>query len=110
MTTDKRPFRVKRNYPKILRNRKQRIERRLAPRNWEDQARPMLKASNIHYEMAPRVQGLNCGGIGAMHWLVQRLGLVEDLDRHLPLLKGHVPYHENDHVLNIYYNNPAGGE
>jgi hypothetical protein len=43
----------------------------------------MLKASNIHYEMAPRVQGLNCGGIGALHLLVQRLGLVADLDRSL---------------------------
>ena len=46
------------------------------PKNWEDQARPMLQASNIHYEMAPRVQGINCGGIGAMHLMVQRLGLV----------------------------------
>src|SRR5712692_3967690 len=110
MTTDKRPFRVNRNYPKILRNRKQRIERRLAPKNWEDQARPMLKASNIHYEMAPRVQGLNCGGIGAMHLLVQRLGLVADLDRSLALLKVHLPYHESDHVLNIAYNILAGGQ
>src|SRR3989449_3925418 len=110
MTTDKRPFRVKRNYPKILRSRKQRIQRRLAPKNWEDQPRPMLKASNIHYEMAPRVQGLNCGGIGAMHLLVQRLGLVEDLDRHLQLLKVHLPYHESDHVLNLAYNILAGGE
>jgi hypothetical protein len=101
---------VKRNYPKILRNRKQRIERRLAPKNWDDQARPMLKASNIHYEMAPRVQGINCGGIGAMHLLVQRLGLVEDLDRHLQLLKIHLPYHESDHVLNLTYNILAGGE
>ena len=73
MTTDKRPFRVNRNYPKILRSRKQRIQRRLAPKNWEDQPRPMLKASNIVYEMAPRVQGINCGGIGALHLLVQRL-------------------------------------
>src|SRR2546426_9834794 len=109
MTTDKRPFRVKRNYPKILRNRKQRIQRRLAPKNWEDQARPMLKASNIHYEMAPRVQGLNCGGLGAMHLMVQRLGLVADLDRNLELLKVHLPYHESDHVLNIAYNIVAGG-
>src|SRR2546427_10459798 len=110
MTTDKRPFRVKRDYPKILRNRKRRIERRLAPKNWEAQARPMLKASNIHYEMAPRVQGLNCGGIGAMHLLVQRLGLVEDLDRNLALLKVHLPYQESDHVLNIAYNILAGGQ
>jgi hypothetical protein len=78
--------------------------------NWEDQARPMLKASSVHYEMAPRVQGLNCGGIGAMHLLVQRLGLVADLDRSLALLKVHLPYHESDHVLNIAYNILAGGQ
>src|SRR5512136_1032946 len=110
MTTDKRPFRVNRNYPKILRSRKQRIQRRLAPKNWEDQPRPMLRASNIVYEMAPRVQGINCGGIGALHLLVQRLGLVEDLDRQLHLLKVHLPYHESDHVLNLAYNILAGGQ
>jgi hypothetical protein len=70
----------------------------------------MLKANNIHYEIAPRVHGINCGGVGAMHLLVQRLGLVEDLDRHLQLLKIHLPYHESDHVLNITYNILAGGE
>jgi len=101
---------VNRNYPKILRNRKHRIERRLKPRNWEDQARPMLKASNIHYEMAGRAAGMNCGGIGAMHLMVQRLGLVEDLDRTLHLLKVHLPYHESDHVLNLTYNLLAGGQ
>ena len=110
MTTDKRPFRVNRNYPNILRNRKQRIQRRLAPKNWEDQPRPMLKASNIVYQMAPRVQGINCGGIGALHLLVQRLGLIEDLDRQLHLLKVHLPYHESDHVLNLTYNILAGGQ
>jgi hypothetical protein len=45
-----------------------------------------------------------------MHLLVQRLGLVEDLDRNLELLKVHLPYHESDHVLNIAYNILAGGE
>jgi hypothetical protein len=70
----------------------------------------MLKASNIQYEMAERAQGMNCGGIGAMHLMVQRLGLVEDLDRNLELLKVHLPYHESDHVLNIAYNILAGGE
>jgi hypothetical protein len=101
---------VNRNYPKILRNRKRRIDRRLQPKNWEDQPRPMLKASNIVYEMAERAQGMNCGGIGAIHLMVQRLGLVEDLDRNLELLKVHLPYHESDHVLNIAYNIVAGGE
>ena len=70
----------------------------------------MFKGSNIHYEMAERVQAINCGGIGAMHLMVQRLGLVEDIDRNLHLLKVHLPYHESDHVLNIAYNILAGGE
>jgi hypothetical protein len=69
----------------------------------------MLQASNIHYEMAARVQAVNCGGIGAMHLMVQRLGLVEDINEHLKLLKVHLPYHESDHVLNIAYNILAGG-
>ena len=74
---------MNRSYRKILRNRKHRIDRRLAPKNWADQPRPMLKASNIHYEMAERVAGINCGGIGAMHLMVQRLGLIEDINQHL---------------------------
>ena len=69
----------------------------------------MFKGSNIHYEMAERVQAVNCGGIGAMHLMVQRLGLVEDIDLHLSLLKVHLPYHESDHVLNIACNILAGG-
>lgn len=70
----------------------------------------MLKASNIHYEMAERTGALNCGGIGAMHLMVQRLGLVEEIDQHLHLLKVHLPYHESDHVLNFAYNLLAGGQ
>ncbi len=95
---------MNRKYPKILRNRKRRIERRLQPKNWEDRACPMFKASNIHYEMAERAGAMNCGGIGAMHLMAQRLGLVEDIDQHLHLLKVHLPYHESDHVLNLAYN------
>src|SRR5436190_12030922 len=101
---------MNRTYRKILRNRKQRIERRLRPKNWEEQPRPMLRASNIHYEMGERTAAMNCGGIGAMHLIVQRLGLVEDIDKNLQLLKVHLPYHESDHVLNLTYNLLAGGQ
>jgi hypothetical protein len=101
---------VNRNYRKILRNRKQRIERRLRPKNWEDQPQVMLKASNIHCEMAQRTAATNCGGIGAMHLMVQRLGLAEDIDANLHLLKVPLPYHESDHVLNLTYNLLAGGQ
>lgn len=100
---------MNRNYPKILRNRKNRIARRLAPKQWEDQPRPMLKASNIHYEMSGRVNAVSCGGIGAMHLMVQRLGLIEAINQNLKLLKVHLPYHESDHVLNLAYNILAGG-
>ena len=81
----KRTFRVKRDYPKILRNRKARIERRLAPRNWCDQPEPMLRGGNLHYEVAERAGAVGCGGIGAMHTMVQRLGLVKEIDQELHL-------------------------
>ncbi len=105
----KRALRVKRTYRKILRNRKARIAHRLAPRNWCAQAEPMLRGSNLRYEMAERTGAVGCGGLGAIHTLAQRLGLVQDIDRHLELLKVHLPYHESDHVLNLTYNILAGG-
>ena len=68
-----------------------------------------MAASNIHYELAERAQGLGAGGIGAIHLLARRSGLIETLDRRLHLLKIHQPYHESDHVLNIAYNVLCGG-
>ena len=87
-----------------LRNRGRRIRYRLRDINWAPQDRPMLTASNIHYELADRIRGLGPGGIGAMHLLAQRSGLIDEIDRRLHLLKIHLPYHESDHVLNIAYN------
>lgn len=99
----------KRTYRKILRNRKRRIERRLNPKVYENQPRPMFAASNIHYEMAEKTQAISCGGIGAFHQLAQRIGLTREIDQSLHLLSKHVPYHESDHVLNITYNALLGG-
>jgi hypothetical protein len=99
---------VSRSYPKILRNRKRRIERRLDPeRRWSEHPTPMLSASNIHFEMAERDRAVNYGGIGAIHLMGQRLGLAEQIDGRVQLLKRHLPYHESDHVLNLAYNAPA---
>ena len=95
---------------KILSKRKRKIEKRLERRNWEDQARPMFKGSNICYEVDGRDQGISCGGIGVIHTLAKRIGLVKQIDKRLHLLKRHVPYHESDHVLNLAYNVLAGGE
>ena len=92
-----------------LARRKQRIARRLQPRTWPAQATPMYTASNIQYEHSDRVRGLESGGIGAMHRLARHTGLVEAIDRHVELLKVHLPYHESDHVLGIAYNVLCGG-
>jgi hypothetical protein len=70
----------------------------------------MMTATNIHYELADRVQGLSAGGIGAMLLLARRTGLIADIDRNLHLFKRHFPYHESDHVLNIAFNILAGGQ
>ena len=107
MSTNKAQSKVERKRKLI--NRQRRIQHRLRDINWADQPRPMFTASNIHYELADRVRGLGPGGIGAMHLLARRTGLVEAIDRRLHLLKVHLPYHESDHVLNMAYNLLAGG-
>jgi hypothetical protein len=89
--------------------RKRRIARRLRPRTWTAQPRPMYRASNIQYEHSDRVRGLESGGIGAMHRLAQHTGLVAAIDRRVQVLKVHLPYHESDHVLGIAYNILCGG-
>src|SRR3954454_1685553 len=70
----------------------------------------MMTASNIHYELADRVQGIGAGGIGAMLLLARNTGLIKDIDANLVLFKRHQPYHESDHVLNIAFNILAGGK
>jgi hypothetical protein len=84
--------------------RKRRILRRLDKSKLPRSDRPMFTASNIHYEIGERQRGLAHGGIGAMHLLARRIGLIDAIDRRLHLLKIHLPYHESDHVLNLAYN------
>ena len=69
----------------------------------------MIAASNIRYQVAEKVRAIAPGGIGAIHLLARKLGLVHDIDEGLHLLKRHLPYHESDHALSIAYNLLAGG-
>ncbi len=92
-----------------LARRKRRIKERLAHRHWKDQPQPMLWARNIRYELADRDRAITCGGIGAVHLLAHQVGLPQAIDRHIHLLKRHVPYFESDHVLALAYNILAGG-
>jgi len=92
-----------------LTDSKRRIQARLDKTDLRGCSEPMLTASNIHYEIAERCHGIGVGGIGAMHLLVRRLGLIEAIDRRLELLKIHLPYHESDHVLALAYLPLCGG-
>ena len=92
-----------------LARRKRRIQRRLDKTDLRGCHQPMMTASNIHYEIGERCRGIGVGGLGAMHALVRRLGLIDALDRRLQLFKMHLPYHESDHVLALAYLPLCGG-
>jgi hypothetical protein len=94
---------------RLLRQRQQRVLNRIGNRHGPERDQPMMTATNIHYELADRVQGLAAGGIGALLLLARRTGLINDIDHNLHLLKRHLPYHESDHVLNLALNILAGG-
>jgi hypothetical protein len=100
---------VKDKDTKILNLRKENLGKRLERKQWPEQSIPLLRAQNIHYEMAQRVRAIECGGIGAFHLLACNSGLMEAINEKVHLLKRHLPYHESDHVLNIAYNTLTGG-
>jgi Transposase DDE domain group 1 len=83
---------------------KRKIRRRLDRPVIAPSPNPVLTARNIQYETASKTKAIPCGGIGAIHLLVRKLGLAEAIDERLHLLKVHLPYHESDHVLNFAYN------
>jgi hypothetical protein len=92
-----------------LANSKRRIRRRLDKTDLRGCSKPMITASNIHYEIAERSRGISVGGIGAMHTLVRQIGLIEAIDQRLEVLQIHLPYHESDHVLTLAYLPLCGG-
>jgi hypothetical protein len=95
---------------RIFQEGRRRIRLRLANEPGAERPEPMMTATNIHYEHANRVKGLGAGGIGAIFLLAQKIGLIDDVNQNLRLLKRHLPYHESDHVLNIAFNILAGGQ
>jgi Transposase DDE domain group 1 len=98
---------VKANIRNKLAEAKRRIEQRL--KSSGGGSRPMLAAKNIRYELADKTRGIGVGGIGAIHCLAERIGLVDAIDQRLQVLKIHLPYHESDHVLSLAYNALCGG-
>ena len=65
------------------RDAQRRIRRRLENQPGIERPEPMMTASNIHYEIAEKVRGIAPGGIGAVHLMARRVGLVRDIDEGL---------------------------
>jgi hypothetical protein len=100
---------VSKSRNQTLRNKASRIERRLERRSWSEQAKPMIKAGKIKYQIADRTRAMACGGLGLMQELAVKIKLRDDLDDSLHLLKRHLPYHESDHILSLVHNILSGG-
>jgi hypothetical protein len=103
---------VKSRIRRQLRAFQQRIARRLdrERRNAADDGQPVLRGSGALYEISERVRAVPAGGVGLMQTLAKAVGLDQEIDERVHLLKIHAPYHESDHVLNIAFNTLAGGE
>ena len=68
----------------------------------------MFKASNTDYEFDGRYQGISHGGIGLIHLLAKRTGLLKEIDKHLELLQRHLPYPESDYITTQRVHNWIG--
>lgn len=73
------------------------------------QSKPMMTSGKIGYEVGANIDATSFAGVGAVHRLAVKTGLVEAINGRLDLLKVHLPYHESDHVLNLAYNVLCGG-
>jgi hypothetical protein len=63
----------------------------------------------LHGEAETRSQATGLGGLMLTEALCRRFKLAEVIDKHVDVLKRHVPYHESDHVLALAMSLYAGG-
>lgn len=103
---------MKDNVRRLLHKRKQEVHERL--KQVEGGRTPRgsgleFQAQGIQYELSERVHAISAGGIGVLHQLCIKIGLVRALDTRLVILKRRCPYSEADHVLNIAFNILCGG-
>ena len=90
--------------------RQRSITARLDPSWQPERTEPVLESGNIRYEVSGRATAIACGGLGMLQGVVKAVGLREELDASLHLLRRHLPYHESDHVMALVYNVLTGGQ
>jgi Transposase DDE domain group 1 len=89
--------------------RQRSIKSRLDPSWQPEREEPVLEGGAVKYEVSGRTQAIGCGGLGMLQTVVDVVGLREQIDESLHLLRRHLPYHESDHVLALAYNVLTGG-
>jgi len=89
--------------------RQRSLAERLDPTWLPELDKPVLEGGNVCYQVAGRTEGIACGGLGMLQTVVDVVGLREEIDESLHLLRRHLPYHESDHVLALAYNVLTGG-
>lgn len=99
----------KKELKRLIAKRKREKRKRAAAASSEQAATPVIGGGNLHYEVSLRTDAIHYGGLGAIHQLVEKLGLAREIDAALSLFKRHLPYHESDHVLTMAYNVATGG-
>src|SRR5579863_121262 len=80
------------------------LDRRLEAAVVPNSCGPVLGRANVVYELAERSRGTAHGGMGLICRVVDTLGLAEEINSSVRLLRLHKPYYESDHVLNVAYN------
>ena len=95
---------------KKLARRKRRIEKRLQVARdsrfvrMMSGAPPVLSSTGLKYELADKTQAIVYGGVPLMLRVARESGLIDVIDRGVPILKWRCPYYESDHVLNLAMN------
>jgi hypothetical protein len=67
-------------------------------------APPVFSTSGLKYELADKTQAIVYGGAPLMLRVARESGLIDAIDRNVPILKYRCPYYESDHVLNLAMN------
>jgi len=90
--------------------RQQKLQARLAHRDFANAHQPLLRDLPISYEIADRTRVLSAGGLGAIHTLVTNVKLSQRINGNVQVLKRHLPYFESDHILSLCYHVLCGGK
>lgn len=105
---------MKTSFAKRIARRKKQLLERLANARLNRFSRgfapqDVIGDNRIKYELADRTQAISYGGVGAMLKLARKVGLVDQIDKRVNLLKVHAPYRESDHAMALVLNVLCGG-